>query len=243
MTPTESPAAPAPARMPRPSRRPYWLAAAVGFPLCGAGWMFTIGRAFPGESWATGTAGLVLALLVVCTVTDLARHKIFNWATYTAFLYALLLNAAASASELGADPATDPPGWERRFGAVGLGDSLLGAVIGFVVMLLVYRMSGRRGAGDVKLGTAVGACLGLMNGLNAILCTYVIAGVTLAAWLVLRVGPGRVLKYAARKVGASLLPGFVAPPPEGRLPDVHRPIPMGGFFLAGTAVTLAGVLR
>ena len=46
--------------------------------------------------WLGTLAGLVLlAVLATCTVTDVRSHRIYNWATYSAFLWAILINVAA----------------------------------------------------------------------------------------------------------------------------------------------------
>ena len=77
--------------------------------------------------WLGTLAGLVLlAVLAACTVTDVRSHRIFNWATYSAFLWAILINIAASAW-----PST-PPAW---LGGVGIGQSLGGAALCFLITL------------------------------------------------------------------------------------------------------------
>ncbi len=67
---------------------------------------------------------------------------------------------------------------------IGLGNSLLGALAGFAVMLPLYTLRAM-GAGDVKLMAAVGAFLGPMQVLGAALLTFAAGGVlslTAALW-------------------------------------------------------------
>ena len=63
----------------RLSRRPWWIAALIGFPLAGLTGMFDAGYFLPRHLAGTFAAGVLTALLIVCTVTDLAGKKIFNW--------------------------------------------------------------------------------------------------------------------------------------------------------------------
>lgn len=231
----------------RHGRRKYWIAAVTGFPAAGAAWMVGVGPHLPVPQAGTFAAGVLVALMAVCTWTDLARRKIYNWATYTAFLAALALNGAAEAyAAVEGVPLRSPDGEGvptllARLGAVGLASSLLGAAVCFFALLVVYQMSGFRGAGDVKLATATGAWLGVFQGLTAILYTYAIAGAVLASWLVLRFGPVRVIGHLLRSAGAKLLPGWVLPPLDP-FPELKRPVPMSAFFAAGAALVLSGVL-
>ena len=45
--------------------------------------------------------GLLTALLLVASATDMRRGKIYNWTTYSGMLAALILNAAGSWWEFG----------------------------------------------------------------------------------------------------------------------------------------------
>ena len=105
--------------------------------------------------WLGTLAGLVLlAVLGTCTVTDLQSHRIYNWATYSAFLWAMLINIVATAwpsagemiASVSSGTATVGP---KILGGVGIDQSLGGAALCFVITLAGYHMSGR-GAGDVN---------------------------------------------------------------------------------------------
>lgn len=60
-------------------------------------------------------------------------------------------------------------------GVGGLGDSLLGVLLGFTAFVPFYAV-GRMGAGDVKLMAASGAFLGPVGALNAVLFALLVGG-------------------------------------------------------------------
>jgi len=234
----------------RLSRRPWWIAALIGFPLAGLTGMFDAGYFLPRHLAGTFAAGVLTALLIVCTVTDLAGKKIFNWATYSAWLWAVMVNTGASIATLATDQSLEFPPDEsvaptllQRLGAVGFPGCMIGSFACFFALLIVYQLSGFRGAGDVKLAAASGTWLGIQNGLMAILYTYSVAGVVLACWLIARVGPVKIFGGLARRVGASLLPGLVMPPTEDHLQLMRRPVPMAAFFAAGAGLAISEVLN
>jgi Flp pilus assembly protein protease CpaA len=185
-------------------------------------------------SWTTpsqvGTvSGLLLVLLVaVVSYTDIRWRKIPNWATYTAFGYAVGLNA------LGALTGETHQFW---LGSVGLGNSLMGATVLFLSMLVVFSFTGG-GAGDVKLVACLGALLGLGRGLDAVLFSFVVAGVVLLSWGILSRGPVVALGSLLRSVGHYCLPMWVSPPQEEQRRLLHAPIPLAPFFAAGSLIVL-----
>jgi prepilin peptidase CpaA len=183
--------------------------------------------------WGSFAAGPVMVLLLICTVTDLREHRIYNWATYSAFLWGILSAAMISGGAV-ADSATDP-------NAVGVWDAIGGAALCFLLMLFAYSLSGRRGAGDVKLAAALGAWLGVQMGLTNIMFTYAVAGVGVVSWLILLVGPVRVLKYLLQTAAALVVPKLVAMPKQDMLPEVRLAVPMAPFFLIGTILTVTRV--
>lgn len=113
----------------------------------------------------------LLLLMLIATVTDIWRHKIYNWTTYTGIVVAILLSLLATLGR-------------ADFTSIGVGKSLLGLLTCGLVMLVCFVLF-RVGGGDVKLLAMAGAFLGPELGLEALLWTFVLGGATgliLLAW-------------------------------------------------------------
>lgn len=224
-------------------RRWAWLAALI-VPVClGPVWVGIFGLLWPESTLASATGFVVLLLLAVCTFTDLTWARIPNWATYSAFLWALAINAVGalclSADELSKSTSGQPT-LVSSLGAVGLGQSLLGGLVCFAIMLFIYQMAGG-GAGDVKLGAALGALLGVERGVNALVVSYIIAGVATVSWVIWTIGPVILLKSCARKLGRYFFPWWVERPDVQQEQLLQSPVPMAAFFALGTLAVLGGV--
>lgn len=165
-------------------------------------------------------SGLVLALLLSsAAATDLKRRKIFNWSTYTAFGWALVINSL--------------PLSFRGTGAIGLAASLTGAGVCFGIMLVAYSLA-RGGAGDVKLAAAIGAIVGVDDGILIIAFSYIIAGIAILGWTVWTLGPLTLCSAMLRRLGAWLLPAYVDALREEQSILLEKPVPLAGFFALGT---------
>jgi prepilin peptidase CpaA len=116
---------------------------------------------------------LLLALLAIATVTDVRRHKIYNWNTYPGILAGFAVNGLEA-------------GWP------GLEDSLVGFAACFGIMLLCFVLF-NIGGGDVKLIAMMGAFLGLRQGIEAMLWTFVLGSIAGVAILVWKIGAWRIL--------------------------------------------------
>jgi prepilin peptidase CpaA len=116
--------------------------------------------------------GLTLGIAVF---TDWREHKIYNKLLVPAFFTALFLHTFHG-------------------GISGLTSSLLGAAIGFALLLLPYLMGGM-GAGDVKLLAVIGAFGGAWFVIISILYGAVIGGVISLFLLVRRKALGNTLKH------------------------------------------------
>ena len=164
---------------------------------------------------------MLILLLTAATVTDLRQRKIFNWATYPALGWGLLISL---------------PGFSRIAGpgSIGLAASLSGATLCFGLMLCAYTLA-RGGAGDVKLAAAIGALLGPDAGVLVIAFTYIIAGLAIIGWTIQTRGPLVLCAALARRLGATVLPARVQPPSEQQTLLLDRPVPLAGFFAIGTA--------
>jgi len=106
-----------------------------------------------------GVNELALGLtLSIAALTDWREHKIYNKLLVPAFLTALLLHTFQG-------------------GTSELTNSLLGATVGFALLLLPYLMGGM-GAGDVKLLAVIGAFGGASFVLTSFLYGAIIGGFT-----------------------------------------------------------------
>jgi Flp pilus assembly protein protease CpaA len=208
-----------------------WKAALL-FPIVAApvAWMLNAG--LPSDTtghWLATLAGLeLIAVLAICAATDVHGHRIYNWATYSAFLWAVLINVAASVWP------TTPPAW---LGGVGIGQSLGGAALCFLITLAGYHMSGR-GAGDVKLATVIGALLGVHGGVFAVAYSYIVAAVAIIVWSAYCNGPLAIAKAGLRTVGNVLGPLWPFPPTASDSKLLLRPIPLGPYFAIGTLLVV-----
>jgi Flp pilus assembly protein protease CpaA len=187
---------------------------------------------------------LMLLLLAVCSYTDTRWGKIRNWATYPGLLWALALNAFDTMTSHGEEGAAATEMFRLGnapvpLGGIGLVESFAGAVVAFVLMLMVYRVAGG-GAGDVKLAAALGAWLGPALVLESLIWTYVVAGVAAVAWVILLRGPGNLLRGVLRRVGSGIAPAWVAPPSDEETRVLQRKVHLAPFFMIGTLAVLTG---
>lgn len=209
----------------RTGRGPYWLGAVLAPLLVAPLWIFlanTLGWPSPLNTFA-GT--VLVLLLVVSTVTDLHGHRIYNWATYTAFLYGVGINILGESIE--------PPIW---LGAVGLANALIAAVGCFVLMCLLASGTGG-GSGDIKLATAMAVLLGVETMVTVLLLTYTFAGVAVLLYLIVRYGPGLIFGTFFRRLIGFILPGWFKSVPEEK-EFLRLALPLAPFFTLGTFTAL-----
>jgi prepilin signal peptidase PulO-like enzyme (type II secretory pathway) len=126
-------------------------------------------------------------------------------------------------------------------GGVGLSESLAGAFFCFLITLAGYHLSGR-GAGDVKLATAIGALLGIHQGVFAVAYSYIVAAVAIIIWSVWLNGPLTLLKAGLRTLGSVLGPLWPFPPTAADTALMVRPIPLGPYFAIGTLLVVLEIV-
>ncbi|MFP6657117.1 MAG: A24 family peptidase [Pirellulales bacterium] len=129
---------------------------------------------------------LLLGFVLVATVTDSARHRIYNWTTYPGILIALAVAGVVSICGSSGD-ATKWVGnvefLDSVFGLLACGGCMLLCVIFFEI-----------GGGDVKLIAMLGAFLGLRPGIEAMLWSFVIGAAFAIVVLIWKVGTLNVLR-------------------------------------------------
>ena len=150
---------------------------------------------------------VLLALVLVATVTDVARHKIYNWNTYPGILAALVANALGSAAvRWGGADAARLGGWGWIGGELSLYGLLL-CGLAMVVCFVCFQVGG----GDVKLMAMLGAFLGPQQGLVAMLWTFVLGACAGLIVLIWRVGPWQLLVQSTRHILWTLRLGRLVP--------------------------------
>lgn len=144
-------------------------------------------------------ATLVLfALVIVATFTDLWKHKIYNWTTYTGIVAAVLLSGIASLAG-GTDVA-----------AIGFSQSLSGLAICGAVMLICFVLF-QIGGGDVKLIAMTGAFVGPEFGIEVLLWTFVLGGAVAVAILIWKCGAITLAQNVLQQIFARLHVGNFQP--------------------------------
>jgi Flp pilus assembly protein protease CpaA len=184
-----------------------------------------------GRQLPTLSTVLLICLAGTAAVTDLLWRRIPNWATYSALLWGLLLNACHSLVPL--------DGMGNQLGTVGIRESLLGAGAMFLAAIVLFSITGG-GAGDVKLLTALGSLLGLDLAIDAVLYGFVAAGAASVIWAVWRYGPLTLVRAVGRLVGSFLLPLWIDRPTAEQTRLLRLSIPLAPFFAAGTFLVLIG---
>lgn len=226
------------------SRSSRWKAA-LALPLV-VGPLWCLAGQYSSSLLGTLSGLVLLAALCTSALTDVRSHKIYNWVTYSALLWAVLINIVASLLSPGEDTlirayhhaAIMGP---EFLGGVGLGQCLAGAALCFFVTVLGYRLSGI-GAGDVKLAAAIGALLGVHQGVFAVAYSYIVAAAAIIAWSVWTQGPIPLLKAGLRTIGVLFLPMWPFPPTAADHKLLIKPIPLGPYFAIGTLLVVLEVV-
>lgn len=129
--------------------------------------------------WAT----LILVTgLLIAAWTDARKGLIYNWTTYPGIVLGLA-------------------GQWLDGGAEALSDGVRGLVVCGGVVLFIFLFGGT-GGGDVKLIAMLGACLGLYDGLEAMLWTFVLGAITALALLIWQYGAVSILQEIWRHLKA-----------------------------------------
>ncbi len=183
---------------------------------------------------------LLLGLVLVASITDLLRHKIYNWNTYGGIAAALALSATGTAWIAQNDAARDRA--ERLLGAVSLADCVGGLLVCGITMIVCLVFFGKIGGGDVKLLAMMGAFLGTNKGLEALLWTFVFGACMGMIGLVWQVGPLKMVSRVVRLL-FNAVPRWLCPIRLTWLPplnEVERQSMQPPVFLApaGLAATI-----
>lgn len=177
---------------------------------------------------------LVVAFTLAAACTDFRWQKIYNWTTYPGMLLALVLNGIGSGTGLAAQPDHSLTRWVGWIDLSDSGAGLLACGFLMVVLLVFFQIGG----GDVKLLAMLGAFLGLEEGIETLLWTFVLGGALGLVVLIWRVGLGTLLARSFRHVWSTLRFGFFSP-----LTDEERRTLQMPLFLAPMALVALLIVR
>lgn len=172
------------------------------------------------------STALVIILTIAIAATDLAAQKIYNWMTYPGIVLALVVNAFEN-------------GWS---GPRGLEDSLKGLALCGGVMLVSFVLF-NVGGGDVKLMAMIGAFLGVEQGIEALLWTFVLGGIVGLALLIWRVGFVRLARNVGRQLVLSLRLASWAPLSDEERRELQRPLYLAPAAVAAVVVVTFDLIR
>lgn len=162
---------------------------------------------------------VVLLVGIIATVTDLWKRKIYNWLTLPAILLGLGLNL-----------------WLQ--GPSGLGQSILGLLLGGSVFLLLGLM-GMMAGGDIKLAAAIGALIGWRLTISALYYAAILGGIFAVFWAAAHGTLWPTLKRVGRTLYAAITPGMK---PHAELTQSEtEPMPYGVAISWGAIATLFGL--
>lgn len=181
---------------------------------------------------------LLLGLLAISTVTDIRRGYVYNWNTYTGILIGLA--ASVICTMLGVDVVHGSELDRSRFGFTTALDSLLGFLACAAIMILCFVLFGddKVGGGDVKLIAMIGAFLGIYEGIEALLWTFVIGAVCAVLHLIWQYGAWRMLVQTSRFLLYVIRVGAVA-----RLSSEERQPLSTRMWLAPSALMAVIIVR
>lgn len=211
-----------------PNKKMLWLFALATPAVMAPTWCLAM-RGLPAP-WGTASGFVLLLLLATSSITDVSCRKIFNWTTYSAAAWAFAINLATTLA-----------GSSTLLGGVGIQQSLAGFAACFAVMIIAYWLA-RGGAGDVKLAATIGALVGVEQGLLAVAISYILAGAAILAWTIWTQGPLTLVAALGRFLGSMVLPLWISPPTQQDKVLLNKPIPLAGFFAAGTLIVVLGIL-
>jgi prepilin peptidase CpaA len=165
---------------------------------------------------------IVSAACVVAAVVDAWKFRVPNLLTLSLFVSGLAFHVCVG-------------------GFSGLGESVKGAALGFALLIVVHATGGM-GAGDVKLGAAVGAWLGATTTFHVLIVASIAGGV-FALILILAARVASLLGLREAR-GSSIFrpPADASTTKEAlRRPDRRlRIVPFGAMIAVGVAAVCFG---
>jgi len=168
---------------------------------------------------------LLLAFMVMATVTDIQQQKIFNWTTYPGIVLAIVVAAAATLMQ------------RPEIAIVGIGQSALGLLACGGLMLVCFALF-QIGGGDVKLLAMAGAFLGPALGMETILWTFVLGGAMAVLVLIWKLGAVHLVRSLYQQVMCRCGFGEWSPLSEDEKKQLQLPL-----YLAPSALLAVAIVR
>jgi prepilin peptidase CpaA len=174
---------------------------------------------------------LLFLLVTVATITDVARRKIYNWNVYPGILLGFVANGWLT--------ATTPTG-----GSVwtGLMVSLEGFLVCGLIMLVCFVFFDM-GGGDVKLVAMMGAFLGVQQGVEAMLWTFVLGSIMGTVILIWQIGVLRLISKSFQHVLLILRARSWVPLTNEERQPLKRWLFLAPSALAAIAIVATGLFR
>jgi len=131
---------------------------------------------------------ILVIVLLVATITDLTKNKVYNWLTFPAIILGLALNLFEN-------------------GMLGCWQSASGLVIGGIVFLPLFLLKGM-GAGDIKLMSVIGSFMGVIFVINSAIYIAILGGVIAIVMLIIKGKLLDMLKNISNICLSSFMPKF-----------------------------------
>lgn len=161
------------------------------------------------------TVALCLLFTLVATVTDVRRHTIYNWNTYSGMVVAFVVRGFAG------------------------GDALIDGIEGFAacggVMLLCFVLFDV-GGGDVKLLAMTGSFLGIQSGIEVMLWTFVIGSMAAVVIVIWQTGFWQLVYGTVRHMALTLKARGRVPLEEQEKVGLTRPLYLAPASLIGLLI-------
>jgi len=216
------------------ARRNICLVLSLVLPLALGPLWLALWSCVPDTGWFSTVGGLdLLWVLIAATVIDIRYLTIPNWVTYPALTWAVLANAMWSTGIVSDPMLTDrwPLNASMYLGAIGIAESISGMLVCFFALFWNYAIV-RRGAGDVKLASVIGAWLGVKCGVSAIVFGLLLAASIVLSVALWRFGAVSVVCYLIQKMMRPVVgSGQVNKEIEAWF---RRPTPIAAALAAGT---------
>ncbi|MBT6154791.1 MAG: prepilin peptidase [Planctomycetaceae bacterium] len=174
---------------------------------------------------------LLFLLVTVATITDVARHKIYNWNVYPGIILGFVANGFRTVAVPNSGSVWD-----------GLIFSLEGFLACGLIMLVCFVFFDM-GGGDVKLVAMMGAFLGVQQGVEAMLWTFVLGSIVGAVILIWQIGVLRLISKSFQHTMLILRARSWVPLTNEERQPLKRWLFLAPSALAAVAIVTTGLFK